>query len=128
MPNDDLQLESFLREFRPTPPGPLPELESTDPGKNIWRLRALAAAAIFLLAFGIWRVSWVQHKSHLTQGTPSVISRFATSPNPAFTLGTLQKLAETNPDRLNVVLDSDSNRLLPDVEKSQGALGVLARQ
>jgi hypothetical protein len=127
MPNDDLQLESFLRQFRPTAPSPLPELESAHLGKNVWRLRALAAAAIFLLVFGIWRVSWVRHKSRLTEDTPSV-NHPTPSSNQAMTLGTLQKLAETNPDRLNAVLDFESNRLLPDVEKSRGALGILAQQ
>jgi hypothetical protein len=125
MPNDDVQLESLLRQFRPMAPSPLPELNHLQPNKNTWRRQVFALAAAFLVAFGVWRIT----KPRLRALHPLPVSNhFTVSPNQPVTLGDLQKLTKADPDRLNLVLDSEATRLLPNIEKSRGALGVLAQQ
>jgi hypothetical protein len=114
MLNDDLQFESFLRQFKLVRPDPLP---LPQPHDQRWLRPILAAAAVLLTILVLWLVY------HTIQPRESAELRVVHRVPP--TLGALQRLA--NQQELDSTLDAQSARLLPDVETSHGALAVLAK-
>ena len=114
MPMDDLQFESFLLQFELVRPDPIPSPQTQ--AQRWWRPLFAAAAAVVTAAV-IWhtsRTTWHHEAAEL-----QVVRRV--SP----TLGPMQRL--TDSQELDSILDTQSHRLLPDVENSHGALALLAK-
>jgi hypothetical protein len=124
MANDDSEFEAFLKKFRPAPPRPLPRVL-----KPAWWLPVRAAAAVVLLASGIWLASRQITSSRIESTvTPKVEDRKPQTAEPTATLGNLERLANTDPVRFNAVLDAQADTLLPDVARPGGVLAVLAKE
>jgi hypothetical protein len=106
--SEDPELESFLRRFRPIPPGPLPR--RADRPVRRW---LLSAAAVVLAVAGAM-------VGRLTERRPTTE---ADRPGSA-TVGALS--AALRDGRYEAVLDEMETRVLPDLRRPGGALTVLA--
>lgn len=123
MKNDDPEFESFLKNFRPRAPRPLP-----DAPKPVWWRPAFAMAALILLACGIWLARRSSLHTAETVTKARVEDRKSRMVSPMATLGTLQRAANADPQRFNAMLDAQAAALLPDVTRRNGALRVLAKE
>ena len=105
------ELETLLRQFRPRRPSPLPEVERGRGIRPIVRvvLVGIAAAVVILVA---WR-------------EPLSVSD---APAPAVTLGALAPYVFDESRDLEWTLARTSRVILPDVERSRGVLGALAKE
>ena len=104
------ELETLLRQFRPRRPSPLPEVERGR-GRPIVRVVLAGIAAAVLILVG-WR-------------EPLSVSD---APAPAVTLGALAPYVFDESRDLESTLTRTSRVILPDVERSRGVLGALAKE
>jgi hypothetical protein len=108
---EDERIESFLRQFRPRRPPPLPATRAS----RLW-LRIAAAAAVLVFAVLI---------------TLPFLSREDRSgvrvERPDLTAARLSQLADWDIGRLEQALSEASPRMLPDVERPESVLHALAR-
>jgi hypothetical protein len=118
------ELEALLRQFQPRRPRPLPDLEgprrvrpptfAPPPlrrGKRVWIAAAGLAAAVAILVARY-------------EPTPVV-----EAPRPAgVTLGALNAYAMKSAEDLDKALTTISSAILPDVERSGGALHALSKE
>jgi len=125
-PHDE-QFESFLREFHPRHPRPLPV---TDAHRPKWMFR-VAAAVLLTLASGIsfWFLS---RKLALPTNQETARSK---SPGPPLQMplsklstATLTRLALEDPSHLNALLDSSAPSHLPRFDQQNSALHILAKE
>ena len=115
---DDREFEAWLRRFPPQAPRPLPM------ARRRWFARrpSLAAAAALLLVAG---VVLLRERDHGVRPIPTIVFQ---APARAVRAGELHVLARIDPERLEAMLDGEARRLLPDVERSTGALRVLGAE
>jgi hypothetical protein len=122
--NDDEKVESYLRQFRPQQPRPLPG--RTKAVLFRWRgpLAACAAAVIILAA----AIPFVPRKpAHTAHQSPANVQQ-AMPIAQEISLAHLGRAALNDPASLDAQLDSLSARLLPDVRRSHGILHSLAHE
>jgi hypothetical protein len=105
--NQQDDIESRLREFRPRRPAMIPDERLQLVRGPIWIAVAATLAATMLI------VAWLRSPS-----TPS-----AAAP----TLGTLTAVAAKHPDDLDAVLTEISRTSLPDVTRPGGVLQLLSK-
>jgi hypothetical protein len=105
------ELETLLRQFRPRRPGPLPEFEPGRGVRPIVRVVLAGIAAAVLILVG-WR-------------EPLSVSDASA---PAVTLGALAPFVFDESRDLESTLTRTSRAILPDVERSRGVLGALAKE
>jgi len=121
---DDERLESYLRQFRPHQPRPLPGRTSAMLLHGRGRTRVGAAAAIIVVSslFLLLRkpVSPTHPSAANMQQKPSIAQ--------AISLAQLSRAAQRDPAILDAELNSLSARLLPDVRSGHGILKSLARE
>jgi len=122
----DKQLETYLGEFQPRPPRPLPE---TVLHRQVL-LRRLAAAATVTVALGasLWFVGYGNRRSGGEPGEKKAAVQEANSAPPPLSLLPLTQLALENPEKLEAELTRASRRVLPDFRGSQSTLRVLAKE
>jgi hypothetical protein len=122
--NDDEKVESYLRQFRPQHPRPLPG--RTKIVLFRWRMPlAACAAAIIILAVIIPFFS--RKPAHTSHQSPVNVQQ--TMPiAQEISLAHLGRAALNDPASLDAQLDSLSTRLLPDVRRSHGILHSLAHE
>jgi hypothetical protein len=106
--SDDPELESFLRQFRPLPPGPLARPSGR---RGRWWLGA--AAAVILAAAGAIVGRLTEHRPPRQADRP-----------PAVTVGAFSASLRTG--SYEAALDEMDARVLPDPGRPGGALAVLA--
>lgn len=127
MENNDKEFENYLAEFEPRKPRALPELVVH---RKVWRQRlaAPAAMAIFLGA-SLW---FARRKSELNKGgrvTTNPTSMAATkSPASPLALLPCTRLALQDPEQFDAQLTEASLRVLPDFQRSNSTLRVLAKE
>jgi hypothetical protein len=126
MKKNDEQFESFLREFEPREPRPLPVTASD----ATWRRRLLAAAVVLLAGSGsLWlamrRTS--ETKSPTTQNAP-VPRPDATPAIPKLSLLALTRMAQDDPQKFDATLDAESRTILPGFQGKGSALAPLAKE
>ena len=121
---DDEKVESYLRQFRPQQPRPLPG--RTKVAVIRWRMPlAACAAAVVILATAIPFLS--RKPVHNSHQSPAEIRQ--TMPiAQEISLAQLGHAALKDPASLDAQLDSLSTRLLPDVRRSHGVLNSLAHE
>lgn len=105
------ELEQVLRRFQPRRPRPLPDLERS----RRWRPAVWVAASGLAAAMVIMVVQ--------RRATPVV-----EAPAAGVTLGTLNAYAIRGVEDLDAVLTRTSPAILPDVERSGGALFALSKE
>lgn len=107
--NDEQEFENFLQSFEPLAPAPL-----VFPSRY-WRfVPVLAVAALMVVAIGLSLLIFPGHPSAAASG--------------ANTLGGIGHATQGDPAKLDTVLGSRAHTSLPDVERSHGALHVLASE
>jgi|SRR6516165_10779868 hypothetical protein len=125
-PHDE-QFESFLREFQPHRPRPLPVTGSYRP-KWIFRV-----AAAVLLTFALGTSMWLLRREHtphnsqqITKNTPTI----AGSPAAQFPLSpiSLTRIALEDPSRFDAALANASRHELPNFQGDESTLRVLAKE
>jgi hypothetical protein len=121
--NDDEKVESYLRQFRPQQPRPLPG--RTKAMIFRWRMPLAACAAVIILAVIIPFLS--RKPAHTSYQSPANVQ--PTMPiAQEISLAHLGRAALNDPASLDAQLDSLSTRLLPDVRRSHGVLHSLAHE
>ncbi len=120
--NDDEKIESYLRQFRPQQPRPLPG--RTKDVLFRWRAPlAAGAAAVVILSVALPFLS--RKPAPTSHQSPADIQQ--TMPiAQEISLAHLGRAALQDPASLDAQLDSLSTRLLPDVRRSHGVLHSLA--
>ena len=128
MENHDEVFERYLRQFRPRAPRALPDAGRTVPPS--WRSKLAVVAAIIVICS---LVGWFSVRRHRLPQTSHLIKTLSPSPQighpfgpPDVSLGRLKMLMRRDPSGLDAALIDISQRLLPNVEKPQGTLHVLA--
>jgi len=128
---DNEKLESYLRQFRPRQPKPLP-----GKGKLLvmrWRVPALAAAVAAVGLFVMFlalrgskpnRPMVVRDKVLHQQEVPAGED----SPAQQISLGRLNAIAKQDPEKLGAHLDRVSRNILPDVRAGHGVLKTLSAE
>ncbi len=124
MNEEDPRFETFLREFEPRPPRPLPATRS------VWRSwPRLAAAAALILAIGsisLW-IGLRQRESRRAVGQSSAPSLSASSTNrPPSTIALTQAAIDDGPE-FEQQMDAMSRRSLPGFARKDSTLRVLAK-
>lgn len=122
--NDNEKVESYLRQFRPQDPRPLPG--RTKVMLFRWRVPlAVCAAAMVILAAAIPFLS--RKTAHTSRQSPANVQQ--TMPiAQEISLAHLGRAALNDPASMDAQLDSLSTRLLPDVRRSHGVLHSLAHE
>jgi hypothetical protein len=121
---DDERIESYLRQFRPQQPSPLPG--RTKVVLLRWRVPlAACTAAVILLAVAIPFLS--RKPVHTSHQSPVYVQQ-AMPIAQEISLAHLGRAALDDPASLDAQLDSLSTRLLPDVRRSHGILHSLAHE
>lgn len=122
--NDDEKIESYLRQFRPQQPRPLPG--RTKVVLIRWRVPlAACTAAVVILAAAI--PLFFRKPAHTSHESPAGIQQ-AMPIAQEISLAHLSRAALQDPASLDAQLDSLSTRLLPDVRRSHGILHSLAHE
>jgi hypothetical protein len=120
--SNDEQFEQYLRQFEPRPPRQL--LVAAHPAGWSWRA-PLAIAALVVLSLGV--VLWTA--GHLGPPIqPSWNQQAVTSVSSQVTLGRLNRLMRDDPSQFDAQLTAASRNLLPDVQRREGTLRLLARE
>jgi ferric-dicitrate binding protein FerR (iron transport regulator) len=123
MEQRDEQFESYLREFEPHHPRPLPAMQ---PAKRGLR-RRLAAAAVVVIAAGssLWFLSRKPAPDiaaiHAERATGTVVRQ-------PLALLPLTRLALEDPGRLDAMLMEASRGVLPGLQRKDSALRALAKE
>jgi len=124
---DDKQFESYLREFEPRQPHPLPELAPPAPD---WRRRLLAAAVVILAGTtAVWFAA--RRTNHVQPRMPSVIAPSPLAmapPTRPRTILQFTRLAQQDPRQLDAALDAASRKLLPEFTGKNSTLATLAKE
>jgi len=118
MKQDDRQFESFLREFEPRPPRPLPATET----RRLWP--KLAAAASLILALSAASL-WIANRRVRT-GKPVSHPPTATTQRPPMSTLALTRAALENSSEFEKEMDSRAQRDLPSFNRKESMLRVLA--
>ncbi len=125
MPKDDSELEKYLGEFRPRAVRPL---EASRPMPIPWMGRLAAAALVLLSASGgLWYARHERNRprAEVKLATVRVEARVEERRiNPIL----LTKLALEDPKRFEEQLAAESRDVLPDLQKQQSTLRVLAKE
>jgi hypothetical protein len=105
------ELEALLRQFQPRRPRPLPDVERSRRFRpHVWiALSGLAAAGVLMV---------VRYQRTPVVDSPDTI---------AITLGALNTYAVKSLDDLDQALTKTSAAILPNVERSGGALHALSK-
>ena len=118
--SEDAKLEAYLRQFRPQPPRPLPGRART--ALLRWRVPLMAAAAVLVVSITLVffsrkpdhiRVAQTERTEPLAQETSFI---------------RLSRTAMEDAGEFDARMDSLSQKLLPDVRRSQGILKALAHE
>lgn len=125
MKKNDEQFEAFLREFDPREPRPL----ALPASSGLWRRRLLAAAVVILAgSASLWLATRRASQTKLPP-TASSLARPEAAPEVLrLSLPALTHLAQSDPQKLDAVLDADSRRILPGFQEKDSALAVLAKE
>jgi hypothetical protein len=124
MNKNDSQFESFLHEFAPRDPGPLP----AGTHAHLWR-RLAAAAVILAGGASLWFASHSSREESLpAMQSTRILQPEAASPAPRLSLLELTQLAQSDPKKLASALDADSRRILPGFTGNHSTLSVLAKE
>jgi hypothetical protein len=119
MKTDDERVEAVRRQFTPKRPRPLP---GTTTGRSIlWAGGTVAAALV--LAFGALMVRRAD-----PPGRVDGVQRAVQDVPPAATAAHMSHVREWNIEAADRMLTELSARVLPDVERRDGTLHVLARE
>lgn len=127
MNGDDHKFESFLREFAPRPPRPLP---TADLERRFWPKLAAAAALILAVGAGsLWIGMRHIHTSNKNHQRPMESDRGAAMAQrpPMSTLALTQAALEGDPE-FDKELDSRARRDLPGFNHKESMLRVLAKE
>jgi hypothetical protein len=125
--HDDHEFESYLRQFRPHAPRPLPD-ERTVLFRR-WAYPA-AAAAVAAVVFSLATFLFL-HPSLLHQPSrpeQPLFSRDQASRDQQISLLRLSVLADRDPEKFDAHLDRVSATLLPDVRSGNGVLKTLSAE
>lgn len=123
MDQNDEQFESFLREFTPHHPRPLP---ATSP---LWRRLGAAAAVTLVIGTSLWFVSKRRDSREaktITNPQPE-LAQVGESTKPV-SPAALTRLALEEPAQFDATLDEQSRRLLPRFDRANSTLRVLAKE
>ena len=126
MDKHDERLESFLREFEPRRPRPLPVILAPRRG---WR--RLAAAAVLAVALGtsVWLLSRKPGHREAEIVAERLPARKTAQARPqALSLVVLTRLAVEDPARFETTLAAASRDRLPRFDRANSALSVLAKE
>lgn len=124
MKDDDAKFESFLREFAPRRPQPLPFTQS---GWRLWPRLAAAAALILALGAGIaWMFSRPIENRHGSPNTATSIPA-AETPHPRMSTLTLTREALEGSPEFNAEMDARARHSLPRFDRQDSMLRVLAK-
>ena len=135
MDDDDKQFESYLLEFQPRRPRPLPELALSSPNmvaiasaSSSHRNRRIAAAAatVFIIGSSVWLASGKRSPHRATSEAHSH-REVLPERRVAFTTLSLTQLALTDQRQLEKILTQVSRTSLCDVRSTLGALRNLAK-
>ena len=123
----DEQFESFLREFHPRHPRPLPV---TGVHRPKWMFRA--AAAVFL-TFALGTSLWLLRREHVLPNSQRITrstSAKPDSPAPQLPLSSisLTRIALDDPSQFDAALANASRHELPNFQSDESTLRVLAKE
>jgi hypothetical protein len=127
MDSHDEQFESFLREFHPHRPRPLPV---TGSHRSKWIFRIAAAV---LLTFALGTSLWLLRRKHVLYPSQQIAKDTFTKPNsPAgrLTLSpiSLTRIALDDPSQFDAALANASRYELPNFQGEESTLRVLAKE
>jgi hypothetical protein len=120
--NDDIQFEQYLRQFVPRPPAPLPVARRSSNRRN-W----LAAAAVVVVACGL--AIWLIVRSGSLSPSTALRTRSQSTDTgiSSTSLGRMSQFLAADPERLDAALTEASQEILPNVQRTDGALWALAQ-
>lgn len=120
--NDDEKLESYLRQFRPQAPKPLPGRVRV----VIYRRPAAVISAIAAVLIGFALLTLWQQKKAIPSG-PQIVQQIAPAARDVSS-ARLGRMALEDPEKLDSYLNDLSKKLLPDTRSSHGVLKQLAKE
>ena len=127
MNEDDRKFESFLRDFEPRRPRPLPAAERS---RRSWP--SLAAAASLILVLGAaWLWVVIRHNGtskKVSNPAATNISGAATIRHPSMSTLALTRAALDNSSEFEKEMDSRAQRDLPAFNRKESMLRVLAKE
>jgi hypothetical protein len=123
MSDNDGQFENYLRTFQPKRPRPLPLAPEASPE---WRRLAAAAAVLIALGISLWfgvRKSQPRVAVLVITGPPHPAQQLSARPS----ILQLTRIAVEDPAKLDGELTELSTEILPDFQKKESTLRVLAK-
>jgi hypothetical protein len=122
--HDNERIESYLRQFRPQQPRPLPGMAKVLLFR--WRM-PLAACATLIIILSI-STRLLSPKPGHTLHQSAIITQQTIPIAQEISFARLGRAAKKDSADLDAQLDSLSARLLPDVRRSHGVLSSLAHE